>query len=371
MRSTGWRARWVGILAVSGALAACALSQGGPAEGSVGGVVLVMVAHPDDWQLFLGDVVVEALGRGDRVVAVVASAGGDDRPEAFWRAREAGALASMGAALALARVSTPSGLVKCRAVALAGPRHGSGTAPVVCDHPVGRMATVFLRLPDGRGDGSGFARTGGQSLLRLEQGKIRRIDPVDGGGAYGSTGMVADAVVGVLGELGVASGGIAEFNGAEPMGRGRVVRVLTHDPEVRFNPLDHADHRVVGRVALAVAARVGAAATVYAGYSNVRRPDNLGAERGAWKSWLFVAYDRAMLAANGRWSAYAENAWAHASYLGRTYGRVLGALGTRRSFSMAIQASERRMTPSQPQPMQKLRRKRGPNAFQIPCRSSA
>ena len=71
-----------------------------------------------------------------------------------------------------------------------------------------------------------------------------------------------------------------------------------------------------------MAGRLAAPATVYAGYSNVKRPDNLRAEQAAWKSWLFVAYDRAMLAANGRWSAYAENAWAHAAYLGRSYGRV-------------------------------------------------
>jgi len=325
-RGGGWR-RWVATALVSGGWLLGAPSpawslQEAPTARPAADVVLVMVAHPDDWQLFLGDVVVEALARGERVVAVVASAGGDDRPEAFWRAREAGALASTEAALALARVPTSPGAVTCRPVSFAGPRPGTGSTPVLCERPGGRMATVFLRLPDGRGDGSGFARTGRQSLLRLEQGKIPRIDPVDGGGGYRSTGAVAEAVVGVLGALGVPTGGIAESNGAEPMGRGRVVRVLTHDPEVRLNPLDHADHRVVGRVALAVAARVGASATVYAGYSTVKRPDNLGAERSAWKSWLFVAYDRAMLAVNGRWSAYAENAWAHASYLGRTYGRA-------------------------------------------------
>lgn len=340
MRNTGWWARWAGILAVCGTLAACApdrgVASGGASRRPTGRVQLVVVAHPDDWQLFLGDVVVEALGRGERVVAVVASAGGDDRPEAFWRAREAGAVASMGAALALARVSTPPGAVKCRPVVLAGARPGSGVAPTVCEAPGGRMATVFLRLPDGRGDGSGFERTGRASLTRLEAGSIAQLGAVDGSGGYRSVGGVAEAVVGVLASLGVATalpidelatGAWGDAEGG--VGVGRVVRVLTHDPEVRFNPLDHADHRVVGRVALAVAARVGAPATVYAGYSNVRRPDNLGAERGAWKSWLFVAYDRAMLAANGRWSAYAENAWAHASYLGRTYGRAWGVVTPR------------------------------------------
>lgn len=331
MRNTRGRARWTGMVALCGAMvaaasASCTPATGVPAGGIGGGVVLVVVAHPDDWQLFLGDAVVSALQRGERVVAVVASAGGDDRPEAFWKAREAGAVASMRAALALAHRSTPSGSATCRTMVLAGPRTGSGAAPTVCEAPGGRMATVFLRLPDGRGDGSGFARTGRQSLLRLEQGTISRLDAVDGRSAYRSTVAVADAITGVLGEWGVAGG----VSGASSPARGGIDRVLTHDPEVRFNPLDHADHRVVGRVALAVARRLGAPATVYSGYSNVKRGDNLTAEQGAWKAWLFVAYDREMLAASGRWSAYAENAWAHASYLGRSYGRAWGGVPSSR-----------------------------------------
>ena len=334
MRHTGVGGRRRGVVrwwAVGAALGAALLApvpvHGDPSPPPGGGVVLLVVAHPDDWQLFLGEAVVEALRRGERVVAVVASAGGDDRPQAFWRAREAGAVASMGAALALAtegaalHPSGPPPVARCRAVSVTGPRASGGprafaAAPTLCEAPGGRMATVFLRLPDGRGDGSGFAPTGHQSLSRLEGGRLARLVAVDGRSVYPSTGTVGDAVVGVLETLGVS---------VAPRvvgGRSRVVRVWTHDPEVRFNPLDHADHRVVGRVALAVAGRLGAPATVYAGYSNVKRPDNLRAEQAAWKSWLFVAYDRAMLAANGRWSAYAENAWAHAAYLGRSYGRV-------------------------------------------------
>jgi hypothetical protein len=335
----GWRRlarRWAEGAALGVALLAPVPVGGDPSPAPGGGVVLVIVAHPDDWQLFLGEAVVEALRRGERVVAVVASAGGDDRPASFWRAREAGAVASMGAALALASEgaaltpsSSPSASAaapRCRAVPLTGPRVGRGSlafsaVPTLCEAPGGRMATLFLRLPDGRGDGSGFAPTGHQSLSRLEGGRIARLVAVDGRSAYPSTGAVGDAVVGVLEELGVS---VAPRVAG---GRWRVVGVWTHDPEVRFNPLDHADHRVVGRVALAVARRVGAPATVYAGYSNVKRGDNLTAREAAAKAWLFVTYDRAMLAANGRWSAYAENAWAHAAYLGRSYGRVWGPVG--------------------------------------------
>jgi LmbE family N-acetylglucosaminyl deacetylase len=300
-------------------------------------VELFVVAHPDDWQLFAGDVVVEALREGARVVAVVTSAGGDDRPAAFWRARERGALASAQAALALAGVGEGAGEGAPPATCQARVVRGSGlvvASPTVCVQGVqgaqggqgaqrgGRFVTVFLRLPDGRGDGSGFARTGHQSLTALEQGRLLRLDAVDGAGGYRSVGEVANAVVAVLRGEGVPAPALQGVVGGG-MSRARV-RVHTHDPERRFNPLDHADHRVTGRVALAVAQQLGAPAVVYAGYTNIRRADNLSAQRGAWKAWLFVAYDRVMLAANGRWSAYAENAWAHAAYLGRTYGRPWG-----------------------------------------------
>lgn len=323
----------LGLVAAFGSIGTDRESEDGTGSGRLAPVPLVdviVMAHPDDWQLFAGDVVVDALRGGARVVAVVTSAGGDDRPAAFWRARERGALASAQAALALAGAGEGDGAATCQARVVWGEAWGMAS-PTVCAQGAegaqgapggGRFVTVFLRLPDGRGDGSGFARTGHQSLTALEQGRLARVDAVDGAGGYRSVGEVANAVVAVLRGEGVPAPALAGVVGGG-MSRARV-RVHTHDPELRFNPLDHADHRVTGRVALAVAQQLGAPAVVYAGYTNVRRTDNLSAERGAWKAWLFVAYDRVMLAANGRWSAYAENAWAHAAYLGRTYGRPWG-----------------------------------------------
>jgi hypothetical protein len=62
--------------------------------------------------------------------------------------------------------------------------------------------------------------------------------------------------------------------------------------------------------------------TLYSGYVNIRRADNLNATDAAHKAWLFVTYDRARMAVNIRFSAYCENPWAHVVYLSRTYARA-------------------------------------------------
>lgn len=235
-----------------------------------------IVAHPDDWQLFMGDVAVRHLARDDRALFIVVSAGDAGRPADYWHARESGAAASMRAALALA------------------------------DKPASRAVTRFLRIPDGKPDGLGFAATGFQSLQRFERHLLAQLVSIDGAAHYADvTDLMRElrAIVRRETDLGL------------------YVHIHTHDPDLQHNPGDHADHRSVGRIALALGQAMHVPVTLYSGYVNIRRPDNLSATDAARKSYLFVTYDRARMAVNVKYSAYCENPWAHVVYLSRTYAR--------------------------------------------------
>ncbi|MFO0092752.1 MAG: hypothetical protein ACK54K_00455 [Gemmatimonadaceae bacterium] len=302
--------RWAHVVALMLAMSGSAPAAVADAQSASYALEAFVVAHADDWQLFMGDVLVEALRRRHPVLVIVTSAGDAARGTEFWQTREQGALASTLAALALAGASARVADCVVSRVPMAA-LHGHQQSPMPPARAVrtcrtGDAATVFLRLPDGRPDGAGYAVHGYQSLLRLAATGRGPLSALDGSASYASVGDLAETVAGIIRtqqRLGVA------------------VHVHTHDPDPMTNVIDHADHRETGRVALDAARRLHAAVTLYAGYSNVRRADNLTPEAAAWKAYCFVQYDRAMMARHGSWSAYAENAWAHALYLSRTYAR--------------------------------------------------
>lgn len=269
-----------------------------------------VVAHADDWQLFMGNVLVEALRQRQPVLVIVTSAGDAARGTEFWQTREAGAIASMQAALALAGepvTNTRCTLWQVRGLASTA-REGTAITPgrLVRACQTGAATTVFLRLPDGRPDGAGFAVHRFHSMTRLATAGYGPIAALDSSARYVSRDDLAKTVAAII------------SGHRRP---GLRVEVRTHDPDPMTNPIDHADHRETGHIALEAARELHVPVTLYAGYSNLRRTDNLTPEAAAWKAYCFVQYDRAMMHRRGTWSAYAENAWAHAVYLSRTYAR--------------------------------------------------
>lgn len=271
-----------------------------------------IVAHPDDWQLFMGDVAVATVAGGGPVLFVYLTAGGADRPPAYWQAREAGSAAAAGAAAgrngAESLESSESPRSDCRKVA-------------VLTHRIHRCAdrntvSYHLRLPDGAYDGRGFAPTGFQSLARLSAAGDGGdgIEAVDASARYTDWADLLRTVDRLLAdELERASAGELDALGA--------LEIHSHDPDALGNPGDHSDHRSTARLALEIAARRGLAITGYAGYAIARRPANLDARAAAAKTLVFMSYDRQRLLANAQWSAYAEDPAAYSSWLFRTYGR--------------------------------------------------
>ena len=70
-----------------------------------------VVAHQDDWQLFMGDVVAKQIKGGDSVTFIYLTAGDDGRDSLYWQTRERAALQSTRLAIGVG--ATDPAAVRC------------------------------------------------------------------------------------------------------------------------------------------------------------------------------------------------------------------------------------------------------------------
>jgi len=288
---------------VAGCVLALAVGWGGrPAVAGPAAAPLevFVVAHADDWQLFMGDVAARALRSGRPTIFVYTTAGDGGRSAAYWLAREQGALTSVRVALGAAPPSDEP-------VACADTRV-EGRSVRRCR--LGTTASYFLRLPDGNARGQGFAATGERSLSGLSAGATVTLAPLEGEGAYAGWGDLVRVVAAIVRQ---------EASGAGAAGES--VRLHAPDPDPAFNPWDHADHRATGQLAAEIARGGGYALTRYAGYSTADWPENLSEAQVSDKARLFMAYGGATALDDPEWSAYAKAPRLYSAWLWRTYVR--------------------------------------------------
>ena len=260
----------------------------------------VVVAHQDDWQLFMGDLIAQRAGAGDSITFIYLTAGDDGRDSAYWLAREQAALASTRDLAVVNRTtlvpaSCSNALVRTHAIRRC---------------TTGATVSWFLRLPDGRRNGAGFPRYGNQSLRKLRRSAITSITAVDSSATYhGWTDLV-----GTVSDL-LAAG---ESNGS--------ATIHTTDPSITINPHDHFDHRMAGLLVQTVRRSHSWEAWYYVGYAVSTRAANRSAAQSRAKTSLFHAYDDAMIGSNPNWSAYAEHPRFYSDCMVRTYARRVASL---------------------------------------------
>ena len=149
--------------------------------------VFYVAAHADDIQFFIGNqAVADASNTSVRSIWVIATAGNGDGSTNIWMAREAGALASMEAALGWFPGSIPSGCYHTR------------DTPTINGHSITRYklfdasgnersVMYCLRLPSGEQTGNGYASYSYQSLFNLLiSTPLAPIYTVDGATSYTS-----------------------------------------------------------------------------------------------------------------------------------------------------------------------------------------
>jgi hypothetical protein len=233
------------------------------------------------------------------VVIIYLTAGDDGRDSLYWATRELAALES---------TRTASGtLVRDSA-------NDSCSTEKILEHLVRKCRiantdSYFLRLPDGRRNGAGFARYSNESLRKLRANRIKSTSAVDGGTTYRGWGDLTSTVNALVGD------GSA----------GRMVTIHTSDPSIVVNPHDHYDHRMAGLLVADLRRTNRWSVIYYAGYALASRAPNRSTDQARQKTALFAAYDRVMTQVDPKWSAFREHPAFYAECMVRTYGRSITA----------------------------------------------
>ncbi|MFD9824151.1 PIG-L family deacetylase [Streptomyces violascens] len=139
------------------------------------------------------------------------------------------------------------------------------------------VRVTFLRLPDGLHDGSGTRPQAGQSLLKLEQARIRRITTMDRSASYNPKELTT-----------MLSWFVADSHA-------KTVRTLDYRnvDHGRGPKSDHSDHEVAARFVKSAADSIPGPKPVvvgYLGYSVSALPPDLNLETAQRKESMFRRY---------------------------------------------------------------------------------
>lgn len=265
-----------------------------------------VVAHADDWQLFMGDQAYADIKDKHKVVFVYASAGDANLGAEYWHTRESAANAS-----AQFVIDLPSAAVVSRGTSDCATREVGGHPLQRCVY--GNTVSYFMRLPDGNIDGNGFEKNRFESLKKLREGGISSIAALDGTSTYKGWDDFHQTIRQII---------QTESEGRAP----RNVSLHTQEHDPALTPADHSDHMMIG---LAVAEAVKGTpleARYYVGYDIKKRPPNLSSAASMYKSGIFMVYERTMQSKALK-TTFCELPVSYSSWLFRTYYRTAGGAG--------------------------------------------
>lgn len=240
--------------------------------------LFVIVAHQDDWQLFMGKEVFARIREGRRIVIVVTTAGdaGDER--SHWTSRLSGLVLSVLRAFPAwspyPSEATAGYRVAYDTAALAGK---TALRVTLDDAAQERAALYLLHLPDGGSDGAGFAPRG-QSLKRLHEGEpLSALWPEGSPSTYHSWAQFETTLAAIVER--------------ERAGGTDTVRVYAADPDAQRNPGDHADHTYTSLAVAALAERDPSIEPIwFATYAIAARDANLAGDAADDQRAAIFAY---------------------------------------------------------------------------------
>jgi hypothetical protein len=178
---------------------------------------------------------------------------------------------------------------------------------------IANTESYFLRLPDGKRNGTGFSSHGYQSLRKLRTKKIAVIAAIDRSTAYKGWGDLMATTSRLVG----SSPGTAD------------IVVHASDPSKAANPHDHFDHRMAGLLVNDLRKGRSWNTQYYVGYALATRAANRSGDQAREKTAIFLAYDREMMRVNKAWSAYQEHREFYSECMLRTYARTAPVSGAR------------------------------------------
>ncbi|MBC3910941.1 PIG-L family deacetylase [Undibacterium umbellatum] len=256
-----------------------------------------VVAHPDDFQLFMNPVAAAAILSGDYSVAIIVTTAGDGgQGPAYWAAREWGTIASVRWLLDCTPNApfdeTPSpaaGAPLWNFVSFNEHNITTWTANIA-QTP---CACYFMRLPDGNMCGEGFGVTGDVSLPQLSNSAITpqpfpslatitTIGTVDGSTTYTSWNDFTTTLEAIITDNGNYAISDCWVN--------------YQQTDQTTNPCDHYDHYATGLASnAAIGQSTPLAVSEYLDYAMTQPPNGKTQLQGSaalWKIGMMAAYDK-------------------------------------------------------------------------------
>jgi len=250
-------------------------------------VSFYIIAHADDWQLFMYPHVYNDLtAPACKVIFILTTAGDAGMEDKFWRSREEGTKSSVRYCLA------PFSLLS-----------EFGGNRVFTDHPVhywsiNNTTSYFLRLPDGGLQGNGHDVCNFQCLPKFWSSQINSITSIDDTTTYHNWSSFVSTIESIIH---FETGGIGNS----------WVHYL--NPDTTVNPNDHPDHIATGHAIQQVTLIQAMHKVLFVGYSSCAAGKQLPSSDVFHKSGMFAAYEKAVYDGCG-YSTLAENAELYARW---------------------------------------------------------
>jgi hypothetical protein len=230
-------------------------------------VSFYIVAHADDWQLFMNpNAYLDLINEEIKVIIIITTAGDAGVNSGYWAAREEGCKSSVRFCLA------PHSPIK----------EWVGTKEIN-QHIIhcwcaNNVSCYFFRLPDGNLDGRGFATNYYQSLSRLQSLEAVALTALDNSTIYNNWADFCAALNGIINYESKVSGNI---------------RINYLNPDPKYNPNDHFDHCATGHAVQAIDLLPHVEQTLFSGY-RCNNPKNISSEALFWKIGMLAAYEKAV-----------------------------------------------------------------------------
>lgn len=236
-------------------------------SGQFAKISFYIVAHADDWQLFMQPhIYYDLIKPSHKVVFIITTAGDAGRDETYWLAREEGMKSSVRFCLASKEIISESG----------GERK-------ITNHSVhywsaNKAISYFFRLPDGNLNGNGFSSNHYQSLSRFRNEEIEKIAAIDFSTSYKGW---QDFIITIEAIIRFESEGIPG------------ITIHYQDPDRKRNPNDHADHIATGKAMQQIPFISNFEQLLYTGYSvSANKKKQMTREELFWKIGIFSAYEK-------------------------------------------------------------------------------
>lgn len=241
-------------------------------------IAVYIVAHQDDWQLFMDPFISsDLLDPSCRTVIIHTTAGDAGEGKPFWQAREAGAISSLRFRLSGNSMINP----KKRTVTI----HDKRLVRTILNN----TSVYFLRWPDGGMHGDGFATYQGQSMEKIRSNSIRELTSVDFQHTFYSFTEMSALINAIIQEemtqSCITDAGMLTLNFPE------------YDETIRS--YDHNDHLNTALLVQQTALYAKACKRVFVHYDIMHRSPDLEGNELFWKVGMFSVYHQAVLERHG------------------------------------------------------------------------